>query len=215
MLNTAFKKNAGTEVTTDIVMLRKLRVGESPPGPAWKSAVDFTNDRQEKFSLNEYFAAHPEMMLGNMRLARGMYRDGEPVLLPDDRDLGEALAQAVARLPQNIYEVQTESAAEKVFDPAIPAPDYIKPNAYCIHEDGRLCLNEDGVLCPLDDMPVETRSRIRRLIDVRDAVRDCLRSQLDGSGSGWGCCGRWGAMRCGLRTTCLRRSGWRLATGWA
>ena len=180
--NTAFKKNAGTEVTTDIVMLRKLRVGESPPGPAWKTAADFTNDRQEKFSINEYFAAHPEMMLGKMRLARGMYRDGEPVLLPDDRELGEALAQAVARLPQNIYEVQTESAAEKVFDPAIPAPDYIKPNAYCVHEDGRLCLNEDGVLCPLDDMPVETRSRIRRLIDVRDAVRDCLRSQLDGSG---------------------------------
>jgi N12 class adenine-specific DNA methylase len=45
-----------------------------------------------------------------------------------------------------------------------------------------LCLNEDGVLRPLDDLPVETRSRIRRLIDVRDAVRDCLRSQLDGSG---------------------------------
>ena len=45
-----------------------------------------------------------------------------------------------------------------------------------------LCLNEDGVLSPLDDLPVETRSRIRRLIDVRDAVRDCLRSQLDGSG---------------------------------
>jgi predicted O-methyltransferase YrrM len=133
--NTAFKKNAGTEVTTDIVMLRKLRVGESPPGPAWKTAADFTNDRQEKFPINEYFAAHPEMMLGKMRLARGMYRDGEPVLLPDDRDLGEALAQAVARLPQNIYEVQTESAAEKFFDPAIPAPDYIKPNAYCVHED--------------------------------------------------------------------------------
>ena len=86
--NTAFKKNAGTEVTTDIVMLRKLRAGESPRGPAWKASVDFTNDRQEKFSINEYFAAHPEMMLGKMRLARGMYRDGEPVLEPDDRELG-------------------------------------------------------------------------------------------------------------------------------
>ncbi len=75
--NTAFKKNAGTEVTTDIVMLRKLRAGETPAGPAWKSSVDFTNDQQEKFSLNEYFAAHPEMMLGKMRLKRGMYREGE------------------------------------------------------------------------------------------------------------------------------------------
>jgi N12 class adenine-specific DNA methylase len=182
--NTAFKKNAGTEVTTDIVMLRKLRSGESPRGPAWKMAADFTNDHQEKFSINEYFATHPEMMLGKMRLARGMYRDGEPVLAPDDRDLGEALAQTVARLPQSIYEVQTQSIAKKAFDPAIPAPDYIKPNAYCVHEDGRLCLNEDGVLHPLDDLPVETRSRIRRLIEVRDAVRDCMRSQLDGSGEG-------------------------------
>jgi N12 class adenine-specific DNA methylase len=180
--NNAFKKNAGTEVTTDIVMLRKLRPGEPPRGPAWKATVDFTSDRQEKFSINEYFATHPEMMLGQMRLARGMYRDGEPVLAPDDRDLGEALAQAVARLPQNIYELQTESAAEKTFDPAIPAPDYIKPNAYCIHDDGRLCIHEEGVLRPLDDMPMETRSRIRRLIEVRDALRDCMRSQLDGSG---------------------------------
>ena len=120
--NTAFKKNASTEVTTDIVMLRKLRVGESPRGPAWKTAADFTNDRQEKFSINEYFAAHPEMMLGKMRLAGGMYRDGEPTLVPDGRDLGEALAQAVARLPQNIYEAQTQSAAKKVSDQAIPAP---------------------------------------------------------------------------------------------
>ena len=135
MPNTAFKKNAGTEVTTDIVMLRKLRAGESPCGPAWKASVDFTNDRQEKFSINEYFAAHPEMMLGKMRLARGMYRDGEPVLEPDHRELGEALAHAVARLPQNIYAVQNESV--KTFDPSIPAPDYIKPNAYCVHEDGR------------------------------------------------------------------------------
>ena len=182
--NTAFKKNAGTEVTADIVMLRKLRAGESPTGPASrKTSVDFINDQQENFSINEYFAAHPEMMLGKMRLARGMYRDGEPVLSPDHRELGEALAQAVARLPQNIYVAEAKIESQLVAQPqVVPAPDHIKPNAYCVHEDGRLCLNEDGVLCPLDDLPVETRSRIRRLIDVRDAVRDCLRSQLDGSG---------------------------------
>jgi N12 class adenine-specific DNA methylase/SAM-dependent methyltransferase len=181
--NTAFKKNAGTEVTTDIVMLRKLRPGESPSGPAWKASVDFTDNQQEKFSINEYFAAHPEMMLGKMRLARGMYRNGEPVLAPDHRELGEALTQAVARLPQNIYRVEAKIESQMVAQPqVVPAPDYIKPNAYCVHEDGRLCLNEDGVLSPLDDLPVETRSRIRRLIDVRDAVRACLRSQLDGSG---------------------------------
>ena len=112
--NDAFKKNAGTEVTTDIVMLRKLRAGESPAGPAWTATADFTNDRQEKFSINEYFAAHPEMMLGKMRLARGMYRDGEPVLVPDDRDLETALAQAIQQLPQNIYQTEKQNAVMPV-----------------------------------------------------------------------------------------------------
>jgi N12 class adenine-specific DNA methylase len=180
--NDAFKKNAGTEVTTDILMFRKLRAGEKPSSPAWKSAVDYTGEQKEKFSLNEYFVAHPEMMLGKMRLARGMYRDGEPVLVPDGRNFEEALAQAVERLPQNIYQAEKPRVAARVSDVNIPAPDYIKPNAFCVHEDGRLCIRDDDKLRPLDDTPVETRSRIRRMIEVRDAVRVCLRSQLDGSG---------------------------------
>ena len=179
--NDAFKKNAGTEVTTDIVMLRKLRVGESACGATWKTPVDFTNEQKETFPLNEFFAAHPEMMLGKMRLARGMYRDGEPVLVPDGRDLEKALAQAVEQLPQNIYQAENQQVTARVSDVNIPAPDYIKPNAFCVHEDGRVCIREDDKLRPLDDTPVETRSRIRRMIEVRDAVRVCLRSQLDGS----------------------------------
>ncbi len=179
--NTAFKKNAGTEVTTDIVMLRKLRAGETPHGPAWKSSVSFTNDRKEEFFINEYFATHLHMMLGTMRLARGMYREGEPTLSPTSRELSEALKEAVAKLPQNVFVVETKSVEQKTLDTNIPAPDHIKPNAYCVHSDGRICLNENGTLEPLDDLPAETRSRIRRLVDIRDRVRGCLRSQLDGS----------------------------------
>jgi N12 class adenine-specific DNA methylase len=182
--NDAFKKNAGTEVTTDIVMLRKLRDGESPSGPAWIAAVNFTNEQKENFALNEYFVAHPEMMLGKMRLSGRMYRDNEPTLEPDGRDLNAALAQAVEQLPQNIYEAEKQEVVKKISDLNIPAPDFVKPNAFCVHEDGRVCIREDDALRPLDDMPVETRSRIRRLIDVRDAVRVCLRSQLDGSSEG-------------------------------
>ena len=54
----AFKKNADTEVTTDIVMLRKLRPGETPRGPAWKETVDpYQRPAGEVISINEYFAA--------------------------------------------------------------------------------------------------------------------------------------------------------------
>jgi len=178
--NDAFKRNAGTEVTTDIIMLRKLRTGEAPIGTAWKETADYTNDLGEGFTLNEYFVSRPEMMLGRMRLSGRMYRDNEPTLESDKRDLGEALAEAVARLPQNIYQSQAQQVAEPTLEQTIPAPDFVKPNAYCLHE-GMVCIREDDVLRPLTDLPSETRSRIRHLIPVRDAVRACLRSQMDGS----------------------------------
>src|SRR6185503_17263705 len=67
--NDAFKQNANTEVTTDIVMLRKRRPGERPQGAEWKTLTRIENSRGESIAVNEYFATHPEMMLGEMRLA--------------------------------------------------------------------------------------------------------------------------------------------------
>ncbi|MEI6083700.1 MAG: DEAD/DEAH box helicase [Verrucomicrobiota bacterium] len=178
--NDAFKRNAGTEVTTDIVMLRRLRAGEAPTGPAWKATGDYANDTGDNLTINEYFVTRPHMMLGRMQLTGRMYRDNEPTLEPDGRDLGVALAQAVERLPANIYQARIQPVVEPTLDQTIPAPDYVKPNAYCIH-DGILCIREENVLRQLHDLPSETRTRIRRLIEVRDAVRVCLRSQMDGS----------------------------------
>ena len=178
--NDAFKKNAGTEVTTDIVMLRRLHPGETPTDPAWKETAEHTNDGGEAFTINEYFATRPEMMLGQMRLTGGMYGGNEPTLEPDGRALADALAQAVEKLPQGIYEAQSHKMAEPTLEESIPAPDFVKPNAYCLH-DGMVCIREENVLRPLTDMPSDMRSRIRHLIPVRDAVRDCLRAQMDGS----------------------------------
>jgi N12 class adenine-specific DNA methylase len=178
--NDAFKRNAGTEVTTDIVMLRKLRPGEAPNGPAWKESASYTNDSGEAFTINEYFVARPEMMLGRMGLTGTMYRDNEPTLEPDGRKLADALAQAIEKLPQGVFKSQSIQIAEPTLDEIIPAPDHVKPNAYCIH-DGMVCVREENVLRPLTDLPADTRSRIRHLIQLRDAVRGCLRSQMDGS----------------------------------
>ena len=93
--NDAFKNNANTEVTTDIVMLRKLNAGETTAGPGVESHGRIHQRRQEKFSINEYFAAHPEMMLGKMGLARRNVPRQRTDAGPDGRDLAEALAQAV------------------------------------------------------------------------------------------------------------------------
>jgi N12 class adenine-specific DNA methylase len=178
--NDAFKKNAGTEVTTDIVMLRRLRPGERPSGPAWKETASFTNDIGEAFTINEYFATRPEMMLGRLRMDGGMYGGNEPTLESDGRKLADALAEAIEKLPQGIYQSVTHKIPEPTLDETIPAPDFIKPNAYCLH-DGMVCIREENILRPLTNMPAEMRSRIRGMVQVRDAVRDCLRSQMDGS----------------------------------
>jgi hypothetical protein len=158
--NDAFKKNAGTEVTTDIVMLRKLRPGEAPTGPAWKETASYTNDVGEAFTINEYFAARPEMMLGQMRLTGGMYGGNEPTLEPDGRNLGgrtgnKRLNGCRRGLPGAAHKI-----AEPTLEEPFPRPDFVKPNAYCLH-DGMVCIREENVLRPLTDLPSETRSRIR------------------------------------------------------
>src|SRR6185295_7231014 len=119
--NDSFKRNAGTEVTTDIVMLRKLRTGEAPAGPAWKQTAEHTNEIGEAFTINEYFAVRPEMMLGRMRFTGRMYRDNEPTLEADSRSLNEALTEAVARLPKDIYRAHAHEIAEPTLEETIPA----------------------------------------------------------------------------------------------
>jgi N12 class adenine-specific DNA methylase len=178
--NTAFKRNAGTEVTTDIVMLRKLLPGEAPKGPAWREVREYTNHKYEKIPINEFFVERPQLMLGHLQLTGRMYRDAEPTLEADGRVLADALATAIPELPSEIYHARCVKLQEPSIEQTIPAPDFVKPNAFCLH-DGMVCIREDDVLRPLIDMPSDLRSRIRHLIPVRDAVRDCLRSQMDGS----------------------------------
>ena len=54
------------------------------------------NAAGEAFQINEYFAANPRMMLGTMAMAGTMYRANDPALVPDGRELGAALRDAVA-----------------------------------------------------------------------------------------------------------------------
>ncbi len=178
--NDAFKRNANTEVTTDIVMLRRLKPGEAPRGPSWRETAPHTNDQGEAFTINEYFAQRPQMMLGQMRLTGRMYRNQEPTLESDGRDLAEAMAAAIQRLPSAIYESQRQAVAVPSPEQTIPAPGDVKPNAYAFIE-GDLCVRDGDVMRKVTDVPAARRSRIRGLIQVRDAVRECLRAQLVGA----------------------------------
>jgi hypothetical protein len=100
--NTTFKANAGTEVTTDILFLQKRAPGAPANGESWRDLAAIET-QDGPVSINEYFVRHPEMMLGTMRLERGLYSAREPTLAGEFS--AERLATAVAitsnrRLPQ-------------------------------------------------------------------------------------------------------------------
>jgi N12 class adenine-specific DNA methylase len=104
--NTAFKKNANTEVTTDIIFLRKREDGEEPNDVSWVDTAPMTvpNSRggETDIEVNQYFHDNPDMMMGRMEATGSMYSDAQPQLVEDDRDLDKALAEAIQGLPADI-----------------------------------------------------------------------------------------------------------------
>ena len=179
--NTAFKENAHTEVTTDLVILRKRMPGESPFGPSWQESVPYTNLQDEKMVLNEYYVAHPDQMLGKMALEGRMYGRNEASLIDDGRDLKIALAEAVGRLPEGIYKgLKSQSTPSE--PAAIPAPDDVKPNAYALvdtDQGTRIAIRDGNELVMLDELPPDVSRRIRGMVRLRTVVRECLRAQVE------------------------------------
>jgi N12 class adenine-specific DNA methylase/TolA-binding protein/predicted O-methyltransferase YrrM len=179
--NTAFKQNANTEVTSDIVFLRRLQNGEKPSGPAWKDLADHVNHEGASFRINEYFASNPHMMLGHVANAGTMYRSNEPALVPDGRDLASALRDAITELPEGIYRAVETNLTTRVAAEPIIVPDDVKENAFTLH-DGAIVIRTGTTLTPVLNLPDETARRIRGLIKVRSAMREVLRTQLEDLG---------------------------------
>uniref|UniRef100_UPI0035643570 Eco57I restriction-modification methylase domain-containing protein n=1 Tax=Halomonas sp. TaxID=1486246 RepID=UPI0035643570 len=118
--NNAFLKNAGTEVTTDLIFLRKLREGEtSIDGETWGGVETVTDAKGIEVPLNEYFVRHPEMMLGEWGAYGSMYGPNEPALVArEGQDTNALLAEAIASLPRNIMDSAAAAPVEATYDRA-------------------------------------------------------------------------------------------------
>jgi N12 class adenine-specific DNA methylase/adenine-specific DNA methylase len=180
--NTAFKRNANTEVTTDIVILRKRAPGEKPGGPVWRESRPMPHgDPADPIFLNEYYHEHPARLLGRMeRAERGMYGRDEVRLASDGRDLEMMLAMAAGELPTGVYRPLSEAQIATMRQ-TIPAPPGVKPNAYVLTDQGGggIAQREGDELRLLTELSPQTARRIRRMIYVRDAARECLRTQVE------------------------------------
>ncbi|MFI2769604.1 PLxRFG domain-containing protein [Sulfitobacter sp. M22386] len=103
--NTAFKANAGTEVTTDIVWFQKRRDGDAKGDQSWlKTGVE-----RDGIPMNGYFAANPDMMLGSPSMKGTMYGPDPEFTLDDDgRDLPSAMREAMGKIEGQLPSRETQ-----------------------------------------------------------------------------------------------------------
>jgi N12 class adenine-specific DNA methylase len=172
--NTAFKGNAGTEVTTDILFLRKRAPGAQASGEAWQK-LEAIDTPDGPIAVNEYYARHPEMMLGKMKLEGSMYRGAEPTLAGTLTT--ELLNRAVQALPKGAYVPRDEGRPPP--PPVLDAESFagIKDGAYALRDGAIVIRNGDGFE-PTALSP-SAAGRVRGMMAVRDAVRLVFKTQLD------------------------------------
>ena len=173
--NNAFGKNAGTVVTTDIIILRKKTVDAYPDRNAWRTNATVKINDATDVSINEYFVQHPEMVLGKHSMEGTMYGGKKEYTLAADnsRPLTEQLEEAVARLPQGIY-----GAAENAVTVAtIERAEQGTKDGTFVLNDGKISYVNNGVLVA----PEWSKERKKVLqaasyISVRDMAGDLIRT---------------------------------------
>ncbi len=171
--NAAFKANAGTEVTTDILFLQKRSPETAPSKESWVE-LNSIETADGPMQINEYFARNPEMMLGRMGMESGQY--GTAPVLRGSLDAG-VLAKAVSLLPAAIYRSRSsESPGPRVSPRQVPAVGEVKEGGLA-DRDGRIVMRRGDAFEPLT-LPASVCARIRGMLQVRDAVRDVFRTQL-------------------------------------
>ncbi len=172
---TAFKEIANTEVTSDIVFLRKREEGGIPGDGDWLEVVPCEVGDSEDVHINAYFMKNPHMMLGKLAWECGMYGRYDLSLKPDGRLLTEALNEVVHLFPPDIFETEAELPLSTV-DRAIPSPDSVKEGAFVVHE-GRLYRSIAGSLA-LQELPATTTKRVEKMVRLRDTARQLLHDEM-------------------------------------
>lgn len=171
----AFAGNAGTEVTTDIIFLRKKVPGEPAfPGANWAELKQIKT-KDGPASINEYFAEHPEMMLGEMRLMGTMYRADEPVLVGSSEGLQERIAEAARNMEKGALLPMQSPAPPPISGDEIGTG--IKDGSFFV-QNGKLYQRRQGQGFE-HQVNAEDQDRIARLVGIRGIVSDLLNTQLD------------------------------------
>ena len=169
--NTAFKRNAGTEVTSDILFLQK-RDRMTDIEPDW---VHLDTDANG-IRMNSYFVQHPEMILGEMVMESTRFGMDSVCRGDENADLSELLRGAISNIHAQITEYQQEELEEE--DNSIPADPNVRNFSYTI-VNGKVYFRENSRMNPVE-VSVTAENRIRGMIALRDCVRILIDYQTEG-----------------------------------
>ena len=170
----AFKANAGTEVTSDILILQKRdRVMDIEPD--W---VHLDTD-ENGVTMNRYFVEHPEMVLGEIKMESTRFGTFEPVCKArKDIPLSELLSNAVQRINGEIPEL--DNGVDEISDEqelSVPADPNVRNFSFTL-VDGRVYFRENDRMQPAS-VSMTAENRIKGLIQIRDCVRKLIEYQTD------------------------------------
>lgn len=170
--NDTFKKNAGTEVTTDIIFLKK-RDKITDIEDDWVH-LDTTEDG---IRMNKYFIEHPEMILGNMEEITTQYGKDYACKPYENANLEDLLNIAIQNLSAEIEDYQIDIIDEE--EKSIPADPSVRNFSYTIVAE-QVYYRENSQMY-LQDLPITSINRIKGMIAIRDCVRNLIELQIDDS----------------------------------
>ena len=168
-----FRANAGTEVTSDILILQKRdRIVEVEP--EW---VHLDTD-ENGITQNSYFVSHPEMVLGEMKMESTRFGYDSACKAYKDIPLSELLREAVQRIDGEIPEAEAEiDEISDGQDASIPADPNVRNFSYAL-VDGKVYFRENDRMTPAA-VSMTAENRIKGLIEIRDCVRRLIAYQTE------------------------------------
>ena len=169
-----FKANAGTEVTSDILILQKRdRVMDIEPD--WVH-LDMEGNG---VTMNRYFVEHPKMVLGEIKMESTRFGTFEPVCKArKDIPLSELLSNAVQRINGEIPEL--DNGVDEISDEqelSVPADPNVRNFSFTL-VDGRVYFRENDRMHPAS-VSMTAENRIKGLIQIRDCVRKLIEYQTE------------------------------------
>ena len=168
--NGAFKENAGTEVTSDIIFLQK-RDGIADVEPDWVHLGKDANG----ITMNSYFAEHPEQIVGHMEMVSGRFGMESACVADTERPFNEQYARALSGITGRYSAAEKADILQEQEGTLLPSPDD-KNFSYVVRDD-KLYYRENTVLVP-QQLKGDREARIKGMVEIRDLTRKVLDMQL-------------------------------------